>query len=79
VTTTIVRKATPVQEIINYHFLPNVKHAYGTLSIAKQWNNQKTGTIRLTFFISLRAADHQMESTLFWQVTSGMEVAEKIS
>lgn len=63
------------------HFLPNVKHAYGTLSIAKQWeDNPEDWHNPFDFFISLRATDHlDGEHTIFGRVTSGMEVAEKIS
>ena len=63
------------------HFLPNVKHAYGTLSSAKQWeDNPEDWHNPFDFFISLRATDHlDGEHTIFGRVTSGMEVAEKIS
>ncbi|WP_194852143.1 peptidylprolyl isomerase [Nonlabens antarcticus] len=63
------------------HFLPNVKHAYGTLSSAKQWeDNPEDLHNPFDFFISLRATDHlDGEHTIFGQVISGMDVAEKIS
>ncbi|KQC33282.1 peptidylprolyl isomerase [Nonlabens sp. YIK11] len=63
------------------HFLPNVKHAYGTVSSAKEWeDNPEMWHNPFDFFISLRATDHlDGEHTIFGRVTSGMEVAEKIS
>jgi len=63
------------------NILPNVKHAYGTLSSAKEWeDNPEMWHNPFDFFISLRATDHlDGEHTIFGRVTSGMEVAEKIS
>lgn len=63
------------------NILPDVKHAYGTLSSAKQWeDNPEDWHNPFDFFISLRATDHlDGEHTIFGRVTSGMEVAEKIS
>ncbi|SCY12490.1 peptidylprolyl isomerase [Nonlabens sp. Hel1_33_55] len=63
------------------NILSNVKHAYGTLSSAKEWeDNPEMWHNPFDFFISLRATDHlDGEHTIFGRVTSGMEVAEKIS
>lgn len=63
------------------NFLPNVKHAYGTVSSAKYWeNNPENWHNPFDFFISLRATDHlDGEHTIFGRVISGMDVAEKIS
>lgn len=63
------------------HILPGVKHAYGTLSSAKEWeDNPEMWHNPFDFFISLRAAAHlDGEHTVFGKVTSGMPVAEKIS
>ncbi len=63
------------------NILPNIKHAYGTLSAAKRWeDNPEMWHNPFDFFISLRATDHlDGEHTIFGKVTSGMQVAEKIS
>ncbi|GAK88855.1 peptidyl-prolyl cis-trans isomerase [Nonlabens ulvanivorans] len=63
------------------HILPDVKHAYGTLSSAKYWeNNPENWHNPFDFFISLRATEHlDGEHTIFGRVTKGMEVAEAIS
>ncbi len=63
------------------HFLDGVKHDYGTLSAAKEWeDNPEMWHNPFDFFISLRATDHlDGEHTIFGRVTRGMEVAEKIS
>ena len=63
------------------NILPNVKHAYGTLSSAKEWeDNPEMWHNPFDFFISLRATDHlDGEHTIFGRVILGMEVAEKIS
>lgn len=61
--------------------LPGVKHAYGTLSSAKYWeNNPENWHNPFDFFISLRATEHlDGEHTIFGRVTKGMDVAEAIS
>ncbi|WP_438962623.1 peptidylprolyl isomerase [Nonlabens sp.] len=63
------------------HILPGVKHAYGTLSSAKYWeNNPENWHNPFDFFISLRATAHlDGEHTIFGRVTKGMEVAEAIT
>ena len=63
------------------HVLPNVKHAYGTLSSAKYWeNNPESWHNPFDFFISLRATKHlDGEHTIFGKVIKGMEVATAIS
>jgi peptidylprolyl isomerase len=63
------------------NFLPDVKHAYGTVSAAKQWeDNPENWHNPFDFFISLRATNHlDGEHTIFGRVVSGMDVAEKIS
>lgn len=63
------------------HILPDVKHAYGTISSAKYWeNNPENWHNPFDFFISLRATEHlDGEHTIFGKVTKGMEVAVAIS
>ncbi|AZQ44059.1 peptidylprolyl isomerase [Nonlabens ponticola] len=61
--------------------LDNVQHTYGTVSAAKRWeDNPENWHNPFDFFITLGSASHlDGEHTIFGKVTSGMDVAEKIS
>lgn len=63
------------------HFLEDQKHVRGALSLAKRWeNNPDNWHNPFDFFITLSASPHlDGEHTVFGKVTSGMEVADKIS
>ncbi|WP_338351143.1 peptidylprolyl isomerase [Nonlabens tegetincola] len=63
------------------HFLDNVKHERGTLSMAKSWdNNPDNWHNAFDFFITLKKAEHlDGEHTIFGRVVEGMEVLERIS
>lgn len=80
-TITAQKKASAGNYQLPMHILPDVKHAYGTLSSAKYWeNNPENWHNPFDFFISLRATEHlDGEHTIFGKVTKGMDVAVAIS
>lgn len=69
----------------NYQLPPDIKlndkHAYGTVSSSKYWeDNPENWHNPFDFFISLKPAAHlDGEHTIFGRVTKGMEVVEQIA
>lgn len=63
------------------HFISSLKHTRGTVSLAKQWDdNPQDWHSPFEFFISLGTARHlDGKHTIFGRVTSGMDVADAIS
>lgn len=63
------------------HFIDSLRHTRGMLSLAKSWeDNPENWHNPFDFFITLSSSPHlDDEHTIFGRVTSGMEIADKIS